>query len=880
MAFKSNRAHPLVLVVDDDPGMRLLMGESLEQAGFVVEEAEDGLSALATFERLQPDLVMLDVNMPGMDGFTVGTQLRKLPGGSGTPVLMVTGLDDVASINRAYEIGATDFITKPINWAVLGHRARYILRASQAINGLRSSQERLANAQRIAHLGNWEWDIANGNIYWSEEIYRLLGLTPEAVAPTLKAFLAQVHSEDRQRLRTWFLKTLKTRDPAIINHRIVLPDGSERIVQEQIEVCVSGLGKVTQISGTVQDITERKQAEEKIHHLAHFDSLTGLANRRSFMESVGRALDLAQRHERLMAVLFLDLDNFKRINDTLGHAVGDLLLQAVADRLLTSVRTSDRVSRTDAKGITNYVARLGGDEFTVLLTEIRHIQDAATVAQRILEALSKSMTLAGHEVVVTPSIGIAVFPHDGKDMEVLLKNADTAMYHAKKAGKNLYQFYAEFMNVAALHRLTMENKLRNALKNMEFSLAYQPQVELESGAIVGVEALLRWYNAELGVVSPGDFIRLAEETGLIIPIGEWVLRQACTQAKIWQDEGLSKLRVAVNLSARQFTQPGLPALVMQILKEFDLEPHCLELEITESLLMDNVEEAISILRALKDLGVQLAIDDFGTGYSSLSYLKRFPVDRLKLDKSFVCNIISDPEDAAVALAVIAMAHRLKLRVTAEGVETKAQQAFLKAKRCDEIQGYYFSRPISPQQIAELLKKQEAMRAEVMNRETRQRTLLLVDDDPIFTTSVSHMLRLEGYRILAAASAREGLELLACNRIEVVITDQVMPEMEGTEFLRRVRALYPSTVRIVLSGRSDIQTLIDAVNQGAIYKFLSKPVIYHVLRTIVREAFLMREDYQGRPFSRSKEIDDSYEVADRLWVKDHLNPEEEKLRISK
>jgi diguanylate cyclase (GGDEF)-like protein/PAS domain S-box-containing protein len=834
---------PRVLVVDDDITVRLLARQSLERAGFAVAEAEDGSEAVSAFQEIWPHLVLLDVDMPNMDGFEACVQLRRLPNSEMIPILMVTGLDDIESIERAYEVGATDFVTKPINWLILGHRLRYMLRASAAMEGIQESEIRLANAQRIARLGNWEWDIESGETYWSDETYRLLGQAPGTVVPSPEAFLAQVHPEDQERIRKRVFNPLKKENPVSVIYRIVLPDGSERVVQEHAEVHVDHSGNVVRVSGTVQDITERKQAEEKIHHLAYFDSLTGLSNRRFFTENVGQVLELAKRHQRLMAILFLDLDNFKRINDTLGHTVGDLLLKAVAERLLASVRGSDCVSRVNAGDMIHYVARLGGDEFIVLLSEIHHVGDAATVAQRILAALSESLVLAGHEVVVTPSIGIAVFPHDGEDMESLLKNADTAMYHAKKAGKNLYQFYAESMSEATLQRLTMENQLRRALERKEFFLDYQPQVDLENGAIVGVEALLRWHNVELGMVPPGDFIPLTEETGLIIPIGEWVLRQACRQAKVWQDEGLPKLRMAVNLSARQFAQPGLLDLVAQILRETHLDPHCLELEITESLLMDGAEEAIDTLRALKNLGIQLAIDDFGTGYSSLSYLTRFPIDRLKIDKSFVHDIISNPNDAAVAQAVIAMAHSLRLGVTAEGVETKAQQAFLKAKRCDEVQGYYFSRPVLPQKIAKLLGERDPIQLQATDRETRQHTLLLVDDEPNITASLNRILHREGYRILTASNAREGLELLACHRIEVVIADQCMPEMKGTEFLRRVRDLYPGTVRIILSGRSDMNTLIDAINEGAIYKFLVKPVTDRILRTTVHEAFLIGE---GRP----------------------------------
>ncbi len=833
-----------MLVADDDITARMLAQQYLGQQGFNVTLAEDGAQALELFAEARPQLVLLDVEMPRMDGFESCRQLRTLPGGRNLPVLMVTGLNDVESIERAYQVGATDFASKPISWLVLGHRLRYMLRASQALRDRERSETRLADAQRIARLGNWEWDLATDEVTWSGQLYRLLGQEPGAVEPGLAAFLEVTHPDDRSPLRDWLVSALRKGEAGEFSHRIVSADGREWIVQHQSECLSDGNGRVLSLSGTVQDITQLRKAEEQIQHLAYFDSLTGLANRRLFKERVQHALELAHRHDRIAAVLFLDLDDFKRINDTLGHTVGDLLLKEVAERLLSGVRSSDCVIRLEIDDHHRQVARLGGDEFTVLLTEIHQVSDATIVAQRILDGLARSMQLTGHEVVVTPSIGIAVFPYDGEDTETLLKNADTAMYHAKRAGKNLYQFYAESMNVAALRRLTLENNLRKALERQELYLHYQPQVDLWNGPIVGVEALLRWHSQELGTVPPSEFISLAEETGLIIDIGEWVLRTACTQARAWQDEGLPPLRMAVNLSARQFAQKNLVETVRRILDETGLAVECLELEITESLLMDDAEEAIDTLHRLKALGVQLAIDDFGTGYSSLSYLKRFPIDRLKIDRSFVNNITTAPNDAAVALAVVSMAHSLKLGVTAEGVETAAQQAFLRERHCDEVQGFFFSHPVSSQQVADLLRStSRPLWREDENLSSR--TLLLLDDEPNVTASLERVLRPEGLHILTAHSADQAFELMARHHVDVVIADQMMPDMLGTEFLRRVRELYPGTVRIVLSGKSDMNTLVTAINEGAVFKFLAKPVLDNVLKATLREAFLLCEGQEVR-----------------------------------
>jgi diguanylate cyclase (GGDEF)-like protein/PAS domain S-box-containing protein len=700
---------PLVLVVDDDMASRKLIRKTLLREGFEVVEAENGEQALAVFDEQHPDIVLLDVEMPVMDGFTACMQLRQRQQADHLPVLMVTGLEDIGSVNRAYDAGATDFITKPINWPVLGHRIRYMLRSSETmvdlaytVKELHNSRVRLTNAQRIAQLGNWEIDTETLAMSWSEEVYRILGLDPETVAPDLATLLGLVHEEDREQVRHWFSLALKTGDTHGINHRITGPNGSMRNVYQQVEAIVDLDSRVIQLHGTLQDITERQKFEDRIRELAYFDMLTGLPNRESFMMHVEQSIKSARRHKQKLAALFLDLDDFKRVNDTLGHTIGDLLLKAVAERLQDCLRSCDVIGHMDNDVSTHMVARFGGDEFTMLLTEIRDSEDAAVVAQRIMESLIRPLNLAGHEVVITPTIGIAVFPGDGENTEVLFRNADTAMYSAKRSGKNHFQFYNNDMNVSARERLTMENLLRKALEQNELQLHYQPQLEVDSGRILAVEALLRWQNRELGNVPPDSFIPMAEDSGLINPIGEWVLRTACAQLRAWQDTGVAITRVAVNISVRQFMQPGFLRLVKQVLEETGLDPESLELEITESLLMRDADGAIHILRGLKELGVMLAIDDFGTGYSSLSYLKRFPIDRLKVDKTFVQDITTNIEDAAITKAVIAMANTMDLRVIAEGVETEDQLIYLTEKKCHEIQGYFLSKPVPAHEVCSLI----------------------------------------------------------------------------------------------------------------------------------------------------------------------------------
>jgi diguanylate cyclase (GGDEF)-like protein/PAS domain S-box-containing protein len=460
-------------------------------------------------------------------------------------------------------------------------------------------------------------------------------------------------------------------------------------------------GRILQITA-IRDITERKEAEEQIRYLAYYDSLTGLPNRTFYRELVSRALLLAKRHHWTIAILFIDLDYFKRINDTLGHDIGDQLLRIVGDLVKTCIRQSDFIARSEQDELENVVARLGGDEFIVLLNEIAHSQDASRVARRILKELARPFTLAGHEVFVTASIGIALYPLDGNDSDDLLKNADVAMYHAKNQGRNNYQFYTKSMNATSLQRLDLENDLRKATDRNEFVLYYQPTVDIRTKAIIGAEALVRWDHPEKGMISPAEFIPLAEETGLIVPIGKWVLRSACIQNKAWQDAGNKYLRMSVNLSSRQFDQEGLIEVVSEALRDSGFDPRYLELEITESTIMKNPEKAATTLQKLKDMGICLSIDDFGTGYSSLGNLRRFPLDSLKIDRSFVTNITTDSDDAAIITAIIAMARSLKLRVIAEGVEAEEQQAFLRDLGCHEMQGYLFSRPLPVNDFFKLL----------------------------------------------------------------------------------------------------------------------------------------------------------------------------------
>ena len=716
-AVQSEDRMPLVLVVDDDEGARLLTEIALTNAEFRVVQAENGKDALDVFRAERPDIVLLDVIMPVMDGFHACQELRKLPGGESVPVLMVTGHDDIGSIDRAYKVGATDFLTKSSNWEIIAHRVRYMLRAARAFSEMEKNRESLSSAQRIAHMGGWEWHAETDRFFLSQEVRDMFGLTEEDSEGSHAHFMNFVDAEDRERICEALRAALRGPGPYDAHHRLQLPDGSERYVHAKAKVSFDADGRALALHGTIQDVTERRLAEQKIHSLAYYDSLTGLANRTMFRDQLDRAIALCVRDGQQLAVMFLDLDKFKRINDTFGHSVGDQLLAAAAERIVGYVRSSEMVSRDEtellAPELTEgaaassplHVGRLGGDEFTLFLARVGEPQNAAKVARRILAELARPFVLGQHEIVMSASIGIALFPADGKDVEELLRNADAAMYHAKEQGRNNYQFYNRAMNAEAFQKLSLENHLRKALEREEFVLYYQPVVSVARGAVVGAEALIRWRNPDKGLVSPLEFIPLAEETGLIVPISEWVLERACSQAAAWQRAGAPPLKVSVNMSGVHFRQSAMTQTVARALKSSGLDPRCLKLELTESVLMREIETTLVTLKQLNDMGVQLAIDDFGTGYSSFSYLRRFPLHTLKIDRSFVRDIPDHQDVAAITKAIIAMGHSLKLNVVAEGVETQAQLEYLRGLGCDEYQGYLFSAAVPLEQFEEVLRRE-------------------------------------------------------------------------------------------------------------------------------------------------------------------------------
>ncbi|MBI3896968.1 MAG: EAL domain-containing protein [Gammaproteobacteria bacterium] len=556
---------------------------------------------------------------------------------------------------------------------------------------LRESEARFRSLTELSSDWYWEQDEQFRFTFLSGAVEQKTGVAANSyIGRTLWDFPALNLTQDdwsRHRAR------LAKHEP-FYDFEMRFPDIQDR----QCWVSISGrpifdiYGSLKGYRGIGRDITERKIANERIEYLASHDGLTGLPNRAMFSEMLNLAIHSARRYNRYFALLFIDLDRFKNINDTFGHEAGDTLLKEMGTRLEHTLRASD------------VVARLGGDEFVVLIQEVTDDKHVATVARKILSALIKPIVLLGQECRVTASIGVCLFPQDAQDEQTLMKKADIAMYRAKEEGKNNYKFYSEQLNVHTLERLALETSLRRAIERDEFFLHYQAKLNLKSGEITGVEALLRWQHPELGMIAPAQFIPLAEETGLIVPLGKWVLRTACAQNVEWQRQGLPPLCMAVNISPRQFADDELVSDVAGTLERTGMAPTLLELEITESMVMQNSDRALKVLSAIKQLGVRLAIDDFGTGYSSLAQIKRFPIDTLKVDRSFIREIPQDAEDKAITEAIIAMGKTLSLTVVAEGVETSEQQTFLRDHACDEMQGYYFSKPIPAELFAELVRR--------------------------------------------------------------------------------------------------------------------------------------------------------------------------------
>ena len=712
IANGSNPRPQSVLIVDDDPLARLLALRALSEMGFKTEEAADGHEALDCIEAAVPDLVLLDLDMPGLDGFDTCESIRASERTRELPVLIATGLTDGATIDRAYEVGATDFLKKPLDLSILRHHVRFVLRAHAAFNDLRetlseleASDRRLEGAQKLAHVGHWEWQPDSNDMLWSAETFRILGIEPHAEPPTLDAFLRAVHPEDRAEVERLMRRSAVEQQAWNSVHRVRTRKNDIRIVHQHATVSISDTDRC--VAGTVQDITERKRAQDQMEFLAHYDGLTALPNRKLLRERLDRLVARARRDNQVLGVIRLDLDRFKRVNDTLGHNVGDELLRAVARHLQRCVRTTDPVARSEEEEV-GTVSSLGGDEFSIVLTHVRSADDLSYVSQRILDSFRLPFESHGHQIEMTASLGVALFPGDGDDTEKLLRSAGAALNHAKQAGGAAFHFFDNSMNELADRRMQIEMGLGSAVERGELRLVYQPKWDATTRRVTGMEVLLRWRSDELGDVSPSEFIPIAENANLIQRLGEWVFEQACQQLQNWREEGLALVPLAVNFSSRQLNTPAVAILVTRIMQNSEVDPALMEIEMTESAFVGDADEVLAVLNSLKETGVRIALDDFGTGYSSISHLARFPIDVLKIDRSFVSKIGEDNRQSSTLVsALIALARRLALTVVAEGVETDMQAAFLRDEGCHTLQGYALAKPLELEEATALLVSQAA-----------------------------------------------------------------------------------------------------------------------------------------------------------------------------
>ncbi|MGR9013523.1 MAG: EAL domain-containing response regulator [Gammaproteobacteria bacterium] len=687
-----------ILIVDDNPNNRLAIRTILKGIDAQLEEADNGFDALTMAIESEYALILLDVQMPEMDGYEVCEQLRADRRTVDTPVIFLTAAyKENSDKMRGYSAGATDYLTKPLDDHILKAKVHVFLRLYRQYQQLQENNAALSLAASVfeSQQGIMISNADNIIIRVNKAFTEITGYTSEeALGEDPRLLKSGRHDTDFYRGLWQAILNAGSWQGEIWNRR-----KTGEVYPEWLTITpVKNDKAITHYIGTMTDITEYKMAEEEIHRLAFYDPLTGLPNRRLVMERLQYGIDSCLRDGKLMALMMLDLDNFKPVNDSLGHLAGDELLQQVAKRLLDRLRNIDMV------------ARLGGDEFTVLLEGITHVDDAASVAKSIIADLNKPFYLdpdRKQEVRIGVSIGISLYGKHGKSPESLLDHADAALYKAKDNGRNCFAYFSEDLTVAARKRIELESRLRQVIEHDELRVFYQAQVDIATDRIIGAEALIRWQNPIEGFTSPWQFINFAEETGFIVAIGEWILRETCRQGKQWLDAGLSPIVLAVNVSPHQFRRSDMSEVVAKALKETGFPAHYLELELTESGLMDNHDKTRLMLDNLRQLGIQLAIDDFGTGYSSLSYLKHFPITKLKIDKSFIDDIPHKQDDMAIATTIIVMGHILGFKVLAEGVETPDQLAFLQEKGCDSYQGYIKSRPLPAQEFEELLRNQQS-----------------------------------------------------------------------------------------------------------------------------------------------------------------------------
>ena len=742
-----------------------------------------------------------------------------LPGSLGSLLMLASGL--AGSLLAAAYIGVLAARSRSVHRLVKARTAA-LLQANRSQRLLRQAVDACINSIIIVRADEADYPIE----YVNPAFEKMTGYSAtEVTGLNCTMFWGADVAQDGVRDIAAMVRERREGTTVLRTYR---KDGSMLWTEVHIAPVRDVAGAVTHFVVAHFDVTDKRRYESELEYQATHDALTGLVNRKLLSERLRQEIAAAARQRQTVWVLFVDLDRFKFVNDSVGHRAGDECLQAIAQRLTAAVRPEDTV------------ARLGGDEFMLVLSERGDGHLSNAVLERIMQAIALPVTVTCQEFFLSCSLGVASYPTDSDDPDTLIEYADLAMYRAKQLGRDNYQFFLPEMNQQTQERMQLESALRTALERGEFELHYQPQLDLRSGGVIGVEALLRWRHPELGLLLPQRFLALAEDTGLIVPIGAWAMRSGCAQTRAWQLAGWDGLRLALNLAARQFNEPDLLERVAQVLDETGLPARCLELELTERMVMSDVASAVAVLGGLRALGVSVAVDDFGTGYSSLAQLKDFPLDALKIDQSFVRAISNQGNDAAIPDAIISLAHNLGMRVVAEGVETEAQCEFLTRNMCDEIQGMLFSPALEVDAMTALLAEGRKLPGHLLRMHKREHTLLLVDDEPNILSALKRQLRGSGLRILTAPGGKEGLALLETEPVDVIVSDQRMPGMTGVEFLRAVKNSHPDTVRIVLSGFTELQSVTDAVNEGAIYKFLTKPWDDTQLREHIQEAVRHKE----------------------------------------
>ncbi len=677
-----------ILIVDDDPNFRLITSSNLKAVGYEVSEARSGNHALKQLKSRQPDLILLDAMMDDLDGFETCKAIRADSRLADIPIIMSTGLEDIESINQAFKAGASDFVIKPLNYALLVHHIRFLLRSSRNAAELRNSQLQLSAAQRIARLGYWTWYVEKNTFEMSAYLAELCRIDLKHFSGTLQGFIELINPEDRAHVEGVIYAALDGAIAAPIEYRLLTDDGDMLVVNQDTALLDNGPHKI--VTGTVQDISRQKESERMIHQMAYYDELTGLCSRAFYHERIEQIIKSCKRNQKQFAFLYLDLDEFKYINDSFGHNIGDQFLQAVAQRIQLVIRDVD------------IAVRLGGDEFCVLVNDLSDEFQAIEVAERCLDEIHHPLILAGNHLKPRVSIGIAIFPKDGDNEHDLMRAADSAMYSAKKAGKQRYAYYRPEMTALAMKRLQDEQALRDAVENRQFVLLYQPQINLLTGHIQGLEALIRWQHPQRGLIGPGEFIGLAETLGLMKKIGDWALYTACHQMMQWHLDGSPLVQVAVNLAVSYFRDAGLAESVRDALTQSRLPAEFLELEVTESVMQDPGD--IEIFREIKRLGIKIAVDNFGTGYSSLATLDKIPFDSLKIDRCFVHDVLYNTQTPILLGTIINLSNAMGYRLVAEGVETIEQLLIMSGLGCHNIQGQFFSRPVDAAQIPALFQR--------------------------------------------------------------------------------------------------------------------------------------------------------------------------------